>query len=44
MYSNLECSPASSKTSTFLYQKAKEQETVFFKGEIFQYKYNQDGV
>ena len=36
MYSNQECSPTSSKTSTFSDQKAKEQETVCFsKGAIF---------
>ena len=45
MYYNQEWSPASSKTSTFLDQKAKEQDTVFFyKFAIFQCTYNQDGV
>ena len=44
MYSHQEWSSATTKTSTFLDSRAKEQETLcFFKGAIFQCTFNQDG-
>ena len=45
MYSNQKCFLASRKTSTFLYQKAKEPETVcFFKDAMSQCTYNRYSV